>query len=72
MEITLFYELYGADGVLREMRRHQLTIRVTFRDELLLMLRIAGFEPEAVYGGFEGEPFDAASDHLIVLCRRPG
>jgi hypothetical protein len=34
------------------------------------MLRLAGFEVEAVYGGFEGEPFAAGSDHLIVLARR--
>ena len=33
------------------------------------MLRLSGFEVEAVYGGFEGEPFAAGSDHLIVLAR---
>jgi hypothetical protein len=33
------------------------------------MLRLAGFEVEAVYGGFEGEAFSAESDHLIVLAR---
>ena len=40
------------------------------RDELGLVLRLAGFEVEAVYGGFEGEAFTAESDHLIVLARR--
>ena len=38
--------------------------------EVELMLRLAGFEVEAVYGGFEGESFIADSDHLIVLARR--
>ena len=49
---------------------HGLTIRVVGRGELELMLRLAGFEVEAVYGGFEGEPFAAESDHLIMLARK--
>jgi len=71
LSMHLFYELYGADGKLEEKRAHDLAIRLTNRDEMTLMLRLAGFEVEAVYGGFEGEPFAAWSDHLIVLARRP-
>lgn len=71
LDMRLFYELYDASGALTSKRAHGLTIRVTGRDELLLMLRLAGFEVEAIYGGFEGEPFGAGSDHLIVLARRP-
>jgi len=70
LTMRLFYELYGVSGELEERRAHDLTIRVTGRDELDLMLRLAGFEVEAVYGGFEGEPFTSGSDHLIVLARR--
>lgn len=68
--MRLFYELYGASGNLRERRAHDLTIRVTWRDELELMLRLSGFEVEAVYGGFEGERFTSESDNLIMLARR--
>lgn len=70
MEMRLFYERHDGSGMLENRRAHDLTIRVTNRDELDLMLRMAGFEVEAVYGGFEGEPFDSASDHLVVLARR--
>jgi SAM-dependent methyltransferase len=70
MEMRLFYELYGGDGALWSRRAHDLAIRITNRDELVLMLRLARFEIEAVYGGFEGEPFTAESDHLIVLARK--
>lgn len=70
LEMRLFYELYGGDGDLARRREHDLTIRVTNRDEMILMLRLAGFEVKAVYGGFEGEPFTAESDHLILLARR--
>ena len=70
MEMRLFYELYGASGSLRDRRAHDLEIRLTNRDELLLMLRLVDLEVEAVYGGFGGEPFAAGSDHLILLARR--
>jgi SAM-dependent methyltransferase len=66
LAMRLFYQLHGA---LEERRAHDLTIRIVGRDELGLMLRLAGFEVETVYGGFEGEAFTAGSDHLIVLAR---
>jgi len=72
LSMHLFYELYDSSGELRSKRAHDLTIRVTNRDELVLMLRMCGFETEAVYGGFDEEPFAAGSDHLIVLARGPG
>ncbi|MDQ3864842.1 MAG: class I SAM-dependent methyltransferase [Actinomycetota bacterium] len=70
MEMRLFYERYDASGTLETRSAHDLTIRITNRDELDLMLQTAGFEIEAIYGGFEGEPFASASDHLIVLARK--
>ena len=70
MEMHLFYERYDASGTLENRKAHDLTIRITNRDELRLMLQTAGFEVEAVYGGFEGEPFTSTSDHLVVLARK--
>jgi SAM-dependent methyltransferase len=70
VQMRLFYERYGASGVLESRRAHDLNIRIVGRGELDLMLQTAGFEVEAVYGGFEGEPFTAGSDHLVVLARK--
>ena len=70
LRMRLVYELYGTSGEPEGRRAHDLTIRVVGRTEVELMLRLAGFEVEAVYGGFEGEPFAAGSDHLILLARR--
>ena len=70
MEMRLFYERYDASGTLETRRAHDLTIRITNRDELELMLKLAGFEVEGIYGGFEGEPFTSSSDHLIMLARK--
>jgi SAM-dependent methyltransferase len=70
MEMRLFHERYVASGALESRRAHDLTIRVVGRSELELMLQLTGFEVEAVYGGFEGEPFTSTSEHLIVLARK--
>ena len=70
LRMLLFYELYDREGELENRRAHELTIRVVGRGELELMLWLAGFEVEAVYGGFEGEPFSAGSNYLIVLARK--
>jgi SAM-dependent methyltransferase len=70
MQMRLYYEQYDASGTLESRRAHDLTIRIVGRGELDLMLQIAGFEIEAVYGGFEGEPFTSTSDHLVVLARK--
>ncbi|MDQ4127847.1 MAG: class I SAM-dependent methyltransferase [Actinomycetota bacterium] len=70
LQMRLFYERYDAWSVLESKRTHTLSIRIVGRDELLLMLRLSGLEVEAVHGGFEGEPFTSASDHLVVLARR--
>ncbi|MDQ3927094.1 MAG: hypothetical protein M3272_08970, partial [Actinomycetota bacterium] len=69
LSIHLFYELYDREGRLQNKRMHELTIRIVGRGELELMLRLAGFEVEAVYGGFDGEPFSGESERLISLSR---
>jgi SAM-dependent methyltransferase len=70
MEMRLFYERYDASGTLENRRVHDLTIRIVGRSELELMLQLTGFGVQAVYGGFEGEPFTSTSDHLIVLAQK--
>jgi SAM-dependent methyltransferase len=70
MEMRLFYEISDAPGGQKSSRAHDLAIRIAKRDELLLMLRLTGLNVEAVYGGFDSEPFTAQSDHLVVLARR--
>jgi SAM-dependent methyltransferase len=70
MQMRLIYEQCNPSGTLQNRRAHDLIIRVVGQSELDLMLRLTGFEVEAVYGGFEGEPFTSTSDHLIVLARK--
>ena len=70
MRMRLFYERYDGSGSFENRMGHDLTIRIANRDELLLMLRLAGFEAEEIYGDFEGEPFSSASDNLLALARK--
>jgi SAM-dependent methyltransferase len=69
LSMRLFYELYDLEGKLENKRMHELTIRIVGRAELELMLQLSGFDVEGIYGGFEGEPFTAESNHLITLAR---
>jgi SAM-dependent methyltransferase len=70
MHMRLFYERYDDSGSLENRRVHDLTIRIANRDEVLLMLRLAGFEAEEIYGDFEGEPFSSESNNLLALARK--
>ena len=70
MHMRLFYERYDGSGSFANRMAQDLTIRITNRDELLLVLKLAGFEAEKIYGDFEGGPFSSASDNLVALARK--
>jgi SAM-dependent methyltransferase len=46
-------------------------MRYLFRHELELLLRYAGYQLEAIYGSYELDEFDGASDRLLAIARRP-
>jgi SAM-dependent methyltransferase len=70
LQDTLFiYEECGADGlVTRTLCPFQL--RYLWRHEAELMLRQCGFVVEAVWGGFDDEPYTAESEYLVLLGRK--
>jgi len=47
------------------------TLRYVFRHELELLLRLAGFEVEAIYGSYDLDEFGGDSEKLIAVARRP-
>jgi SAM-dependent methyltransferase len=68
---TLFvYEEIAPDGTVRR-TRCPFTLRFLWRNEAELMLRLAGLEVEAVWGDFEGAPYESQSDHLVLLATKP-
>jgi SAM-dependent methyltransferase len=42
--------------------------RCVFRNELQLLLKLAGFDLKDLYGSYELDPFDGASDKLIAVA----
>jgi SAM-dependent methyltransferase len=46
------------------------TLRFLWRSEAELMMRLAGFAVEDVWGDFDGSDYSVASDHLILLARK--
>lgn len=70
LQETLFiYEEIAPDGSVRR-TRCPFTLRFLWRSEAELMLRLAGFQVEAVWGDFEGTPYDSQSEHLILLATK--
>jgi hypothetical protein len=69
-ETIFIYEEIAAGGTVRR-TRCPFTLRFLWRSEAELMLRQAGLEVEAVWGDFEGTPYDAQSEHLILLATKP-
>jgi SAM-dependent methyltransferase len=72
LDQTLMFEMRAdkwSDGVQVAEETHALTMRMYFRDELLLLLERAGFSEIEVHGGYAGEEQTADSDVLVYLAR---
>ncbi len=71
LQDTLFiYEETFADG--RSQRTNcPFTLRFLWRSEAELMLRLASFVVEDLWGDFDGSPYSSESEHLILLAQKP-
>ena len=71
LQDTLFiYEEVAADGMVRRTLCPFL-LRFLWRSEAELMLSLCGFEVGAVWGDFDGGPYAADSEHIILAARKP-
>lgn len=68
-ETTFIYEEIAADGAVHRTVCPFL-LRYLWRGEGELMLAAAGFQVEAVWGDFDGEPYASDSDHLIFVATK--
>jgi SAM-dependent methyltransferase len=68
-ETTFIYEETLPDGATRR-TVCPFTLRWLWRSEGELMLRLAGFSVDEVWGDFEGAPYDSSSEHIIFLARK--
>jgi len=63
------YEIVADDGTVTK-RIVEWPYRFTYRFEIELLLERAGFEVDAIYGGYAGEPFVSDSPLMLVVARR--
>jgi SAM-dependent methyltransferase len=68
-ETIFIYEEILPDGRTQK-RAIPFTLRFLWPSEAQLLLQMAGFAIEAVYGDFDGNPYDDSSERLIFLARR--
>jgi SAM-dependent methyltransferase len=65
------YEIVAADGTVTK-RFVEWPYRYIYRFEAEHLLERAGFVVEALYGGYQREPFSSESRTMLFLARRPG
>jgi len=66
----LWIEEHTREGVTLAVHEREFAMRYVHVGEMRDMLADAGFEVEAVYGGFDGEPVEDDCDDLAFVARR--
>jgi SAM-dependent methyltransferase len=61
-------ELDAADGTTRIIHRSEFFVRWTYKPEMELLLRAAGFARYEVCGGFDRRPLTEETDAMVVLA----
>lgn len=67
--MTHIVDVTGADGVVRRTMAG-FDLRFVFPGELALLIEVTGLRLDALYGGYDLEPFDAASERMIAVAAR--
>ena len=65
------YEIIDDHGAVVAKRFVEWPYRWTYRFEAEHLLARAGFIVEAVYGGYQREPFTSSSTAMVFLARKP-
>jgi hypothetical protein len=67
--VTFILDEIAPDGSVRR-TLFPFRLRIVFRFEMELLLRLAGFGLEALYGSYQLEPFESNSERMIFVARR--
>lgn len=70
IEQTFVYERTDPGGRVLAHAYEPLAIRVLFRFEIEHLLARAGYEIEALHGGWRREPYDGAGEDMVWIARR--
>ena len=61
-------EILDAEGKITAVHRSQIEIRWVYREEMALLLRVAGFPRWEICGDFDRRPLTEETDNMIVLA----
>lgn len=61
-------ELLAADGSVQTVHRSEIRSRYIYKQEMELLLRVAGYARWEIYGGFERRPLTRENDAMIVIA----
>lgn len=64
-------ERLSDEGAVISRVHRKLRARYVFRYEMEHLFELTGFEVEALYGGFQNEPFSDSSSEMVWVARRP-
>jgi SAM-dependent methyltransferase len=65
-------EQVGADGTVQTIHRSEFTTRYFYKEEMALLLKVAGFPRWEICGGFDRRPLTRETDAMIVLAWADG
>ena len=54
------------------LHRSEFSTRWVYKEEMALLLRIAGFERWEIYGGFDRRPLEQETDAMVVMAWEGG
>jgi SAM-dependent methyltransferase len=63
-------ELLDGEGNIRSVIRSQVSSRYIYKQEMALLLRVAGFARWEIHGDFDGRPLTRETDAMIVMAWR--
>ncbi len=61
-------ELLAADGSVQTVHRSECSSRYIYKQEMALLLRVAGFARWDIYGGFDRRPLIRENDEMVVTA----
>ncbi|MCI0620921.1 MAG: class I SAM-dependent methyltransferase [Acidobacteria bacterium] len=65
-------EILGGDGKIDTVHRSEFSVRWTYKAEMALLLRVAGFARWEIFGDFDGRALTQETDAMIVLAWADG
>jgi hypothetical protein len=68
LHVNWIYDEVTADGTIKRTLA-PVRFRYVFYSELRLLLQLAGFEVEAVYGSLDFEPYEDGCERMLVLAK---